>query len=47
MYPLVIRSSLDWILDQHKEKAVDLLMRVSRISVETVAITNAIRALER
>lgn len=31
----------------HKEKVVDLLMRVTRVSVETVAITDAMRALER
>jgi predicted helicase len=31
----------------HKEKVVDLLMRVTRVSVETVAITEAMRRLPR
>jgi predicted helicase len=31
----------------HKEKVVDLLMRVTRVSVETVAITEAMRRLLR
>ncbi|MCA3586013.1 MAG: N-6 DNA methylase [Methylocystis sp.] len=31
----------------YKEKVVDLLMRVTRVSVETVAITGAMRALKR
>lgn len=31
----------------YKEKVVDLLMRVTRVSVETVAITQAMRALKR
>jgi predicted helicase len=31
----------------YKEKVVDLLMRVTRVSVETVAITDAMRALRR
>ncbi|MEP1209964.1 MAG: type ISP restriction/modification enzyme [Rhizobiaceae bacterium] len=31
----------------YKEKVVDLLMRVTRVSVETVAITNAMAALDR
>ncbi|WP_326876382.1 type ISP restriction/modification enzyme [Bosea sp. (in: a-proteobacteria)] len=68
-YKLGNRSSLDWVLDQHKEKTpkdptirekfntyrfadykekvVDLLMRVTRVSVETVAITQAMKALKR
>lgn len=31
----------------HKEKVVDLLMRVARVSVETVAITESMRKLKR
>ena len=31
----------------HKERLVDLLGRVARVSVETVRITAAMRALER
>jgi predicted helicase len=70
-YKLGNRSGLEWILDQHKEKApkdptirekfninnyrfadykekvVDLLMRVTRVSVETAAITEAMRRTER
>lgn len=60
---------LDWVLDQHKERApkgrtvrerfntyrfaghkervIDLLKRAMRVSVETVAITEAMRALDR
>ena len=68
-YVLGNRSALDWVLDQHKERAprdptvrdrfntyrfadhkervVDLLMRVTRVSVETVAITEAMRRVAR
>jgi len=68
-YVLGNRSALDWVLDQHKERAprdptvrdrfntyrfadhkervVDLLMRVTRVSVETVAITEAMRKVPR
>jgi predicted helicase len=28
----------------HKERVIDLLMRVTRVSVDTVAITSAMRA---
>ncbi len=31
----------------YKEKVVDLLMRVTRVSEETVAITKAMRRVER
>ena len=31
----------------HKEKMIDLLMRVTRVSVETVAIVEAMRRLPR
>ena len=31
----------------HKEKVIDLLMRVTRVSVETVAIVEAMRELPR
>ncbi len=31
----------------HKEKVIDLLRRVTRVSVETVAITEAMRRLPR
>jgi predicted helicase len=31
----------------HKEKVIDLLRRVTRVSVETVAITEAMRRLRR
>ncbi len=31
----------------HREKVVDLLMRVTRVSVETVAITQAMRDMPR
>ena len=31
----------------HKEKVIDLLKRVTRVSVETVAITEAMRRLPR
>ena len=31
----------------HKEKVIDLLMRVTRVSVETVAIVEAMRQLPR
>jgi predicted helicase len=34
-------------LADHKEKVVDLLMRVTRVSVETVAIVEAMRELPR
>jgi hypothetical protein len=68
-YVLGNRSALDWVLDQHKERApkdptvrarfnmyrfadhkervVDLLGRVTRVSVETAAIVEAMRALPR
>ncbi len=44
---MVFRSALDWILDQHKEKVVDLIARVTRVSVETIAITTAMHKLKR
>jgi predicted helicase len=31
----------------YKEKVIDLIMRVTRVSVETVAITEAMKALRR
>ncbi len=31
----------------HKERVIDLLMRVTRVSVETVAITEAMRRVAR
>lgn len=34
---------LEWILDQHKEKVIDLLMRVTTVSVNTVAIIRSIK----
>ncbi len=65
-YHLGIRSAIDWVLDQHKERTpkdptirarfntyrfadhkervIDLLARVVRVSVETVAITQAMRS---
>ncbi|WP_281034315.1 type ISP restriction/modification enzyme [Mesorhizobium sp. M4B.F.Ca.ET.017.02.2.1] len=68
-YRLGNRSSLDWILDQykektpkdptirekfntfrfadHKENVVDLLAKVTRVSVETVAITEAMKGARR
>ncbi len=64
-YRLGNRSALEWVLDQHKEKApkdptirarfnnyrfadhkekaIDLLMRVTRVSVETMKIVEAMR----
>jgi predicted helicase len=39
--------AFDWILDQHKEKVVDLIARVTRVSVETVAIVEAMRNAKR
>ena len=68
-YRLGNRSSLDWILDQYKEKTpkdptirekfntyrfadykekvIDLLTRVTRVSVETMAIVEAMRTAPR
>jgi len=68
-YLLGNRSSLDWILDQYKEKTpkdptirekfntyrfadykekvIDLLARVTRVSVETMAIVEAMRQAKR
>ena len=68
-YRLGNRSSLDWILDQHKEKTpkdptirekfntyrfadykekvIDLLARVTRVSVETMETVEAMRAAPR
>ena len=68
-YRLGNRSGVDWVLDQHREKAprdptirakfdtyrfadhkekvVDLIARVARLSVETVGITRAMRDLAR
>jgi hypothetical protein len=34
-------------LADHKEKVADLLMRVARVSVETMAIVEAMRATPR
>ena len=50
-YQLGNRSALEWILDHHfadyKEKVADLLARVTRVSVETVRITEAMCAAAR
>ena len=68
-YRLGNRSAIDWVLDQHKEKAprdptirekfntyrfadykesmIELLAKVVRVSVDTVAITEAMKALDR
>lgn len=68
-YMLGNRSAIDWVLDQHKEKApkdptirekfntyrfadhrekvVDLLKRVTTVSVETMQIVEAMRAVPR
>ena len=37
------RCAIDWVLDQYKEKVIDLLMRVTTVSVETVRITEAMK----
>ena len=66
-YQLGNRSAIDWVLDQHKEKApkdptirekfntyrfadhketvIDLLQRVTTVSVETMKVVEAMRAL--
>lgn len=46
-YRLGNRSALEWVLDQHKEKVIDLLMRVTRVSVETMAIVEAMKSARR
>jgi predicted helicase len=68
-YRLGNRSSVEWVLDQYKEKTpkdptirekfntyrfadykekvIDLIGRVTRVSVETVAITDAMKAAKR
>lgn len=45
--PTVRRVFGTYRFADHKEKAIDLLMRATRVSVETVAITDAMRALKR
>jgi predicted helicase len=68
-YVLGLRSALEWVLDQykekkpkdptirakfdtyrfadHKEKVIDLLARVTRVSVATVEITSQMREAKR
>lgn len=68
-YRLGNRSSLEWVLDQYKEKTpkdptirekfntyrfadykehvIDLLAKVTAVSVETIAITNAMKLIKR
>jgi deoxyxylulose-5-phosphate synthase len=41
------RSAPDQKIADYKEKVIDLLMRVTRVSDETVAITEAMRRAER
>ena len=41
------RCAIDWMLDQHKEKVVGLLQRVTTVSVETVQITEATKGVAR
>jgi len=42
-YKFSNRSALERILDQHKEKVVDLLARVTTVSVETQRIVGAMK----
>lgn len=37
----------DWVLHHHKNKVVDLLQRVSTVSVETVRVTEAMKGAAR
>jgi hypothetical protein len=41
------QGSLQSTLADHRERVIDLLARVARVSVETVRITEAMRALPR
>jgi predicted helicase len=41
------RSALEWVLDQYKEKVVDLLLRLTTLSVLTVAVTRCMRDAPR
>lgn len=46
-YKLGNRCALEWVLDQYKEKVIDLLARVTTVSVETGRITQAMKAAVR
>ena len=41
------RCAIDWVLDQHKEKVIDLLQRVAGASVQTQPRTEAGGAARR
>ena len=45
--PPTIASRYTYCFADHKERVIDLLMRVTRVSVETVAIVEAMRQLPR
>ena len=46
-YTLGNRCAIDWVLDQYKEKVIDLLTRVTTVSVETVRIVAAMKGAAR
>ena len=46
-YLLGNRCAIDWVLDQDKDKVVELLTRVTTVSVETVRIVAAMKGTER
>jgi hypothetical protein len=43
IYRLGNRAALEWILDQYKEKVIDLLMSVTTVSVRTVALVDLLK----
>ena len=46
-YKLANRCAMDRVLDQHKEKVIDLLQRVTTVSVQTVRIIEAMKGEAR
>ena len=46
-YTLGNRCAIDWVLGHYKEKVIDLLARVTTVSVETVRIVAAMKGAVR
>ena len=44
-YTLGNRSALEWVLDQYKERVIDLLQRVCTVSVQTIGIVEELTRL--
>lgn len=45
MSQLLIHSAIDWVLDQHKEKVIDLLQRVTMVSAQMEQIAEAMKGV--